>query len=472
MLLRMKIAHHGAVDGVTGSCHQITLADGRGLLIDCGLFQGAEAGPDGAGAEGLEIRFPVAPIRALIVTHVHIDHVGRLPYLMAAGYRGPILCSPASAELLPMVLEDALKVGFTRNRRLIEQVLAELRRRIVAVPYGLWVNASGAPVAAEGAELRIRLQPAGHILGSAYAEIDADGERVVFSGDLGAPDTPLLPAPASPERADVLVLESTYGDRVHEDRSTRVQRLRTVIERALRDGGTVLIPAFSIGRTQELLYELEELFDAHDGEGEQPRRAWRDLQVVLDSPLAADFTGGYRRLRGHWDREAKQRVREGRHPLAFEQLVTVDRHEDHLRMVRHLAQSRQPAVVIAASGMCAGGRVVNYLKAMLADPRHDVLFVGYQAAGTPGRDIQRFGPRGGYVLLDGQRYDIRAGVHTIGGYSAHADRRNLIDFVAGIPSLPQEIRLVHGDDAAKRELRDALAALAQGTRQYRVWIPG
>jgi metallo-beta-lactamase family protein len=155
--------------------------------------------------------------------------------------------------------------------------------------------------------------------------------------------------------------------------------------------------------------------------------------------------------------------------------VTVDRHEDHLRMVRHLAQSRQPAVVIAASGMCAGGRVVNYLKAMLGDPRHDVLFVGYQAAGSPGRDIQRFGPRGGYVLLDGQRYDIRAGVHTIGGYSAHADRRNLIDFVAGIPSLPREIRLVHGDDAAKRELRDALAALAalaQGTRQYRVWVPG
>jgi metallo-beta-lactamase family protein len=122
-------------------------------------------------------------------------------------------------------------------------------------------------------------------------------------------------------------------------------------------------------------------------------------------------------------------VREGRHPLAFEQLVTVARHDDHVRMVRHLAESRQPAVVIAASGMCAGGRVVNYLKAMLGDARHDVLFVGYQAAGTPGRDIQRYGPRGGYVVLDGERLDIRARVHTIGGYSAHADQRNLIDFV-------------------------------------------
>ncbi|WP_058558345.1 MBL fold metallo-hydrolase RNA specificity domain-containing protein [Thiohalocapsa sp. ML1] len=465
----MHIHHHGAVDGVTGSCHQLTLADGRAVLIDCGLFQGAETAPDGAGAEQLEIRFPVAPIQALIVTHVHIDHVGRLPYLLAAGYRGPILCSPASAELLPLVLEDALEVGFTRNRRLIEQVLAVLRQRIVAVPYGQWVDLSGKPMPAEAADAQIRLQPAGHILGSAYVECQADGERVVFSGDLGAPETPLLPAPASPERADVLVLESTYGDRVHEDRATRVERLRAVIEHALRDGGTVLIPAFSIGRTQELLYELEELFHSHGPDGAEPRAAWQELQVVLDSPLAADFTAGYRRLRSYWDAEARARVREGRHPLAFEQLVTVSHHDDHLRMVRHLAQSRQPAVVIAASGMCAGGRVVNYLKALLGDARHDVLFVGYQAAGTPGRDIQRYGPRGGYVVLDGERLDIRARVHTIGGYSAHADQRNLIDFVLGIPAPPGEIRLVHGDAGAKAELAELLAAALP---QSRVVVPG
>ncbi|MBK1617593.1 hypothetical protein CKO42_03820 [Lamprobacter modestohalophilus] len=134
----MQMLHHGAIDGVTGSCHQLILADGRSLLIDCGLFQGAEAGPDGAGAQQLEIGFPIASLQALVITHVHIDHVGRLPYLLAAGYRGPILCSPASAELLPMVLEDALKVGFTRKRRLIEQVLAELRRRVIALPYRRW----------------------------------------------------------------------------------------------------------------------------------------------------------------------------------------------------------------------------------------------------------------------------------------------------------------------------------------------
>jgi metallo-beta-lactamase family protein len=460
----MHIQHHGAVDGVTGSCHQLSLSDGRALLIDCGLFQGAEAGPDGASADTLQVRFPVAPIRALIITHVHIDHVGRLPYLLAAGYRGPILCSPASAELLPLVLEDALAVGFTRNRRLIEQVLDLLRGRIVAVPNGRWVDLTGKPAHDNAAgDGQIRLQPAGHILGSAYVECAAGAERVVFSGDLGAPNTPLLPAPASPERADVLVLESTYGDRRHEDRTTRTERLRAVIEHALTDGGTVLIPAFSIGRTQELLYELEELFHSHGADGTLPRDAWQQLQVVLDSPLAADFTAGYRRLRRYWDAEAKRRLQAGRHPLAFEQLVTVDRHEDHLRMVDHLANSRQPAVVVAASGMCAGGRVVNYLEAMLGDPRHDILFVGYQAAGTPGRDIQRYGPQGGYVMLEGRRVDIRAQVHTIGGYSAHADQQDLIDFVTGIPTPPREIRLVHGDAGAKAALAERLRAMVPGS---------
>lgn len=456
----MRIQHHGAVDGVTGSCHQVTLDDGRALLIDCGLFQGDEVGPDGARADKLQIEFDITPIQALLVTHVHIDHVGRLPYLLAAGYHGPILCSPASAELLPLVLEDALKVGFTRDQHLIEQVLAVLRQRIQVLPYGQWQHLPGG----SGARAQVRLQSAGHILGSAYIELDADGQRSVFSGDLGAPNTPLLPAPQPPERADVLVLESTYGDRCHEARGTRVERLRGALEHALADGGTVLIPAFSIGRTQELLYELEGLFYAHGDGGEQTRQAWQQLQVVLDSPLAADFTAGYRRLRSHWDSEARQRLAAGRHPLAFEQRLTVNSHDDHLRMVDYLAQSRQPAIVIAASGMCAGGRIVNYLKAMLGDSRHDILFVGYQAAGTPGRDIQHYGPRGGYVILDGQRYDIRAQVHTISGYSAHADQQDLIDFVMGIPTPPQEIRLVHGDAEAKAALAAKLRAKLPETR--------
>jgi len=176
------------------------------------------------------------------------------------------------------------------------------------------------------------------------------------------------------------------------------------------------------------------------------------VDVIVDSPLAADFTAGYAQLKSHWDKEARRKLAAGRHPLAFEQLTTVADHAAHLRMVESLARSARPAIVIAASGMCSGGRIVNYLKAMLGDARHDVLFCGYQAAGTPGRDIQTYGPRGGWVELDGQRFDIRAAVHTLGGFSAHADQKDLLNFIGRMHTQPRQVRLVHGDDNAKRTL--------------------
>lgn len=188
-----------------------------------------------------------------------------------------------------------------------------------------------------------------------------------------------------------MVVESTYGDRLHEDRRTRRQRLQYVIEQALVNKGTILIPAFSIGRTQELLYELEDILHDHPcvadrGHGDAEGKAvdWSRLPIILDSPLASRFTQVYRELEPFWDIEALARVREGRKPLSFANLLTVDSQQSHLAMVERLAETAQPAIVIAAGGMCAGGRIVDYLKAMLHDPRHDVLFVGYQAQGTPG----------------------------------------------------------------------------------------
>ena len=466
--MAFEILHHGAVDGVTGSCHQLRLAGGASVLVDCGLFQGAETSSDGAGGGRLEIGFSLDGVRALVVTHVHIDHVGRIPYLLAAGFEGPILCSEASAQLLPLVLEDALKVGFTRDAGLIARFLDLLRRRVVALPYKQWHSVFDAG----GDALRVKLHPAGHILGSAYAEFDVRvgpaSSRVIFSGDLGAPLTPLLPAPKSPYGADVLVLESTYGDRVHEDRRTRRGRLQAILEHALSNRGSVLIPAFSIGRTQELLYELERIIHAQGAREVAPGVRWSDLDVVVDSPLAADFTAGYSQLRGHWDAEAKRVLKAGRHPLAFDQVTTIDDHATHLRTVQYLAGNARPAIVIAASGMCAGGRIVNYLKAMLGDARHDVLFVGYQAAGTPGRDIQTYGPKGGYVDLDGERIAIRAGIHTLGGFSAHADQHDLLNFVGRMRRKPGVLRLVHGDDAAKRSLS---AAIHQRWPEIEVVIP-
>ena len=463
------ILHHGARNGVTGSCHQLFVEGRNSLLLDCGLFQGAETAPDGrSAADRLEIDFPLEGVGALVLTHVHIDHCGRLPWLLAAGFKGPILCSEPSARLLPTVLADAFAVGVSRDRALIERYLGKVEPRIRALPYGKWHLVYRSP----DASCRIRLQRAGHILGSAYVECELSGaawpepRRVVFSGDLGAPHAPLLPAPRPPWRADVLVLETTYGDRVHENRRDRRARLQAVVEHALQDGGTVIVPAFSIGRTQELLYEFEDILHRQRVRPGKHSAAWGALRIFLDSPLAQRFTALYRELQPFWDAEARARVRAGRQPLSYDQLVAIDSHEEHLANVRRLARSREPAVVIAASGMCAGGRVVNYLREMLGDPRHDVLFVGYQARGTPGHAIQTYGPRGGYVELDGERVDIRAGIHILSGYSEHADRDDLTRFVTRMRHLPGEVRLVHGEDA----VRAAFAGHLQGVVGERMRI--
>ncbi len=433
-----SVIHHGAHQGVTGSCHELFLSKQDSVLIDCGLFQGAETASGSAAKP--EIDFSLAAVRALVVTHTHVDHVGRIPYLLMAGFRGPIYCTSATALLLPVVIEDAVRLGLTRDAKLIASLLALLRSLLVPLDYDHWF---ALPVA-DGVQLRFR--QAGHILGSAYAEFEwqDDGYRIVFSGDLGCRNTPLLPDPQPLERADILYLESTYGDRLHESRADRANRLRTVIERCVADRGTVLIPAFSIGRTQELLYEIENIIATHGD-------MWPTMTVILDSPMAASFTALYQELSELWDAEALARSASGRNPLDFARLHTVDSHTEHERIVNFLRSSGEPCIVIAASGMCAGGRMQNYLEALLPDPRTDVIFVGYQAAGTPGRQIQQYGPRGGYVEFEQQRIPIRAGIHTLGGYSAHADQGELLDFVLSAKQLGR-VRLIHGEPEAQAAL--------------------
>lgn len=460
-----RFTHHGAIDGVTGSCHQYWLDERYSLLIDCGLFQGDEFAGSGS-ANSPQIQFDWQTVQAVLLTHVHIDHVGRLPYLIAAGYRGPIYCSEASALLLPLVLADALKVGVTRDEKLLNAFLRRLQTQLKAIPYEQWVDLPNLA----GQSVQLRLQVAGHILGSAYLEIRHGGPTdwfyTVFSGDLGASHTPLLPTPQPPQRADVLVIESTYGDSLHQGRKERAAMLERLILHSLRDNGTILIPAFSIGRTQELLYELEDMIYRLRGQQIHQQLRWDELNIIVDSPLAASFNDAYLLLKQHWDAEAKARAEEGRHPLDFSQLTTIENHQQHLALVSHLTRSRQPAIVIAASGMCAGGRIVNYLKAMISDPVHQILFVGHQARGTAGAAILAQAKSHGMVELDGDFYPVHAEVFKVSGYSAHADQQDLLNFIEGIQVKPKEIRIVHGESATKR----AFAKLLQN-KGYTTKIP-
>ncbi|MEZ6137463.1 MAG: MBL fold metallo-hydrolase [Pirellulaceae bacterium] len=434
----MEVMHHGALHGVTGSCHQLIINDKRSLLVDCGMFQGADA----KDRDQEKIEFSLEGIQGLIVTHVHLDHVGRIPHLIAAGFNKPIYCSPPTAKLLPLMLEDAMRVGVTRNKRLIERFLSDLRGHMRPLKYNKWHSLDGG--------IELRLSPAGHVLGSAIVEVAFQSERFVFSGDLGSRHQPLLKDPISPERADFLVLESTYGNRNHVGREQRVEELEKVLCRTLQNKGVTIIPAFSVGRTQELLYEMNIIFEHM--ERSLGCSMMKAVDVIIDSPLASRFTELYESMREYWDDEAQHVLTYDDQPLVFENLVNIADHREHRDTIEYLKASKIPAIVIAASGMCAGGRVVNYLKEFIGDPTADIVFVGFQARGTPGRYIQDTD----WVKLDGRRYDVRAATHQLSGYSAHADQSDLLRFVEGMQERPKAIRLVHGEDDAKAALQKEL----------------
>jgi metallo-beta-lactamase family protein len=440
----MKITHHGGHLGVTGSCHELHLNEKRSLLIDCGMFQGADA----RGRADMAIDFPLDTVQALIVTHVHIDHVGRIPYLLEAGFNGPIYCSRPTAELLPIMLEDTMRLGITRNKKVVKEFLSDLRRLIRSVGYGQWEKLDG------GA--KFRFSPAGHVLGSAFVDIEFGDERFVFSGDIGPRGTPLLNEPESPERADCLVLESTYGNRLHEPREDRIHRLESILCRTMENRGITIIPAFSLGRTQELLFEMNRIFE--EIEFKQSCSLINHIDVIVDSPMANKLTDIYNKMQGYWSEEAKSVLTVDSQPLVFKNLVRIDEGSEHRGAIEHLKRTRKPAIVIAGSGMCSGGRVMDYLRTFLEYDSTDVVFVGYQAEGTLGRKIQDSEP-GDSVDIDYRPVQVRAQVHSLSGYSAHGDQADLIRFVQGMAEKPKTIRLVHGEEEARTVLAEKLRAL-------------
>ncbi len=279
-------------------------------------------------------------------------------------------------------------------------------------------------------------------------------EVIVFSGDLGPRNTPLLPDPQSPKRANYLVIETTYGNKCHDDVSTRSKRLEEIVIRSLENGGVIFIPAFSVGRTQELLFDIKRLI-AHSIETQSTSDDfWQRLPIILDSPLALKVTQQYQQFKGLWNNEvAIDAEKHHRHPLCFEQLITVENHHEHQKLVNRLASTNEAAIVVSASGMCSGGRIMNYLQALLPNKQTDVILAGYQAQGTLGRQLQDGDPS---VFIADEKVIVNAHIRSMSGYSAHADQEDLLAFIKGIRSEIKQIHLIHGEPSTKREFEAVL----------------
>jgi len=427
-----EIIHLGAKDCVTGSCHLLKIKD-LNILIDCGITYGNDRVTPFK-------EWPIHPseIDFLFVTHAHMDHIGRIPELIEHGFQGEILTTHATKALLYPMLEDGLELsGRSETER--ERLLKVIDELSWGFEYNQYFDLKSG--------IRFKFYKAGHILGSCFIKIEAryPDFSIIFSGDLGMRDTPLLPDPDPPDPCDLLIMESTYGNRVHEGRDERRETLSKILLKALSDGGKVFIPAFALGRIQELIYDMDRIFSSPE---------WNQkIPVFIDSPLGLEVTEIYSRLSQFWDKEAKKLLYKGDHPLDFKYLYSVKSYDAHKRLM----EMEGSGIIVAGSGMCTGGRIVEHLIWGLEDPKNDVIFVGYQAEGTPGRDIIRYHrKRNGYVILEGERITINAGVYVLNGYSAHADKNGLLEWVESMGDKPGEIRLVHGEPDAQAHLKRLL----------------
>ena len=436
----MEIEFYGATRRVTGSCH-VLRANGFTVLLDCGLVQGSR---DDEALNREPFPFDPASIDAVVLSHGHIDHSGRLPHLVNLGFRGKIHTHHATIELCRILLKDSAMLAghdaLYRQRHgepdaeplyTVEEAMRCVRQ-MQGLTYGERLEFLPG--------IAVTLFDAGHILGSAFVKLEiTEGEitrTLFFSGDLGQYDSPILNDPEAIGNADVVLVESTYGDRLHKDFDSTVAEIGEIIATSCRDCGNILFPAFSIGRSQELLY----LFGEHFEEWELDK--W---QVFLDSPMAIEASRIYWHHEELWDEDARLFRRGLRRMTPFSNLHLTGRVEESIK----INDMKEGAIIIAGSGMCNGGRIIHHLKHNIERPECHIIISGFQAAGTLGRELVEGRKE---VWMHKRKYRVRAKLHTIGGLSAHGDRADLLRWLKSREGSPQ-VMIVHGEAEAKESFK-------------------
>ena len=439
----MKVKFCGASIGVTGSCHMISTNNHK-ILLDCGQFQGGKE-MDRMNEEPFP--FNPAEIECVILSHAHIDHCGRLPLLVKRGFKGPIYCTDATADLLDVMLKDS---AYIHEKDAEWQTRKNLRTGKPPVEPLYTIQDSEAalrlvkPILYDqlvelNPDMKIVFNDAGHILGSAITELwVTEGDKtskIVFSGDLGVENRPILRDPVKIKKADFLIMETTYGNRLHPENATSIDDLIKITLKTIKRGGSVIIPSFAVGRTQELIYQFNMFYEHHPEYADTLGKVY----VYIDSPMATTATEVFKKNAQVFDDETKAYIMSGDHPLDFPNLRFTRNTADS----QMLNQDKTSKIIISASGMCEAGRIRHHLKHNLWDSRNSIVFVGYQAEGTLGRMLVEGAKE---VKLFGEPIMVGAEIYNLEGFSGHADQKGLLDW---LQKEPKHIFLVHGETQSK-----------------------